>query len=182
MGVYAPSRLQLDFTKPIPATDYRMVIHSGAYTDTGKAEQEPDKCYEVNVIGTRNLLDAFDCPFVFISTEYAQNGRGVYARSKKLAEELVETHPHHLIIRVLFKTRPWTQETAYIDQYTRGDYLDVIAPLIVDAIESWDFSSKMLHVGTERKLLIDLARQTKPDVKPISVLDIKHVHVPIDYR
>jgi len=67
-----------------------------------------------------------------------------------------------------------------VDQFTTGDYVDVIAPLVAKEIENWDKKSKTIYVGTGRKTIFDLAKQTR-DVTPNSVDDITDVKLPKDY-
>ncbi len=38
------------------------------------------------------------------------------------------------------------------------------------------------YIGTGRKTMFELARRTKPDIKGISVDDIKGVKLPYDYQ
>jgi len=156
----------------------------GAYTLTTKAEEEDDKCFQTNTFGTFKMLQMYkDTPFVYISTEYANNPKGVYALSKYLGEEIVKTHPHHLIIRTSFKPTPYPFDVAYIDQFTQGDYVDVIAPLIAKKISKWNRkTSELCYVGTGRKTMYELAQRTKPDVKPnmVTDYDLKGV-IPHDY-
>lgn len=176
-----PSHQELDITKDIPVKKYDLVIHAAAYTNVEKAETDEINCFRVNVMGTLKLLKAYpSTPFVYISSEYAYKPVNFYSTTKAMAEELVELHPRHLIIRTLFKPRPWKYPKAFIDQYTMGDYVDVIAPLIEKTIEEWDGKNKMIYVGTGRKTIYSLARQTR-DVEPISVNDIKGVKIPNDY-
>lgn len=154
-----------DITKPFYTDDCDMIIHAAAYTETADAENNAWKCFNANVVGTQNLVDTyFDVPFVYISSEYAKNPLGVYAMSKAMGESVVKAHPHHLIIRTLFKPRPWPFEYAYSDQMTQGDYVDTIAKCIADVIKAWDGTSKTIYVGTGRKSMYDLAKQTKSDV------------------
>ncbi len=171
-----------DITKEFNKTKADLVIHAAAYTDTTKAEKEPDLCFKTNVEGTYNMVKKYkDVPFVYISTEYAKNPLGVYATTKFLGEEIVKTHPKHLIIRTLFKPRPWPFPMAYKDQYTQGDYTDVIAKLIADKIKNWDKkTSELCYIGTGRKTMLDLARKTKPDTMPNTVADyVKKTGAPI---
>lgn len=157
-----------DFTEPFQVTKgVSMVIHAGAFTDVSGAEKRPYECYLANVTGTFNLVQAYsNVPFVFISSEYAKNPLGVYALSKAMAERVVqENHSNHLIIRTLFKPRPWPFEMAYEDQFTQGDYLDIITRLIKEKIASWDQkTSELCYVGTGRKTMLELALRTKPNV------------------
>jgi len=183
------SKKDFDFTKPINKKQkYNLILHIGAYTNVRKAEFEGQKkCFMANVYGTFNLVQHYkDTPLIFVSTEYARNPIGVYALTKKLGEEIVKTHPNHLIIRTLFKPNPFPFPKAYKDQYTQGDYVDVIAKLLAERIKNWNKkTSKLEYLGTGRKTMFELAKRTRPDVKPNSVKDyIKEtgVSIPIDYE
>ena len=186
-GKYVGSK-DLDFTKKIEKGDYDLILHIGAYTDVKKAEfEESEKCFFVNTYGTFNLVQTYkNTPFIYISTEYAKDPISVYALTKKLGEEIVKTHPKYLIIRTLFKPNPFPFDKAYIDQYTQGDYVDVIAKLLAQRIKNWDKKTCGLeYLGTGRKTMFELAKKTKPDVQPNSVADyIKQTGIPIpkDYE
>jgi len=182
-------RENLDFTQPIKLEKkYDLILHVAAYTNVKAAESEGKKeCFMVNVYGTFNLVQHYkDTPFIFISTEYAHNPIGVYSLTKKLGEEIVATHPNHIVIRTLFKPNPFPFPRAYIDQYTQGDYVDVIAKLLAKRVAEWDRkTSAFEHLGTGRKTMFELAKRTRPDVKPNSVEDyIKATGVPTprDYK
>ena len=139
------------------------------------------KCFKINVFGTYNLLTHFkDKPFVFISSEHI-NSKGIYFQSKLIGELLVKNLARsYLIIRTLFKPNPWPFEYAFTDQMTQGDYVDVIAPLIAKTIRHWDGKSATVYVGTGRKSMFELAKRTRPDVKPNSVNDMS-LKRPKDY-
>jgi dTDP-4-dehydrorhamnose reductase len=90
-----------------------------------------------------------------------------YALSKLVAEEIARTADRCLVIRTSFRPRQWPYPTAFTDVYTSQDYIDVIAPMIAEAVlhlEQIPFDT--LHVATERKTIYDLARRRSPDVKP----------------
>lgn len=56
-----------------------VIIHCAAYTAVDKAEDDKERCYEVNVRGTKNLAEAakqVEAKFVYISTDYVFNGQG----------------------------------------------------------------------------------------------------------
>lgn len=179
-----PSHEELDITGTIVAKDYDLIVHCAAYTQVEKAEIDQWQCFNVNVQGTLNLLLAYPTtPFVFISSEYAKNPVNFYSVTKSLAEQLVTLHPNYLIIRTLFKPTPWKYDVAFKDQFTLGNYVDVIAPLIDKAIMEWDRTSKLIYIGHGgRKTMYELARETKPDVKPNSIHDVKTVKIPSDYK
>jgi len=180
-----PTHEQLDITEPIRKKKYDLIVHCAGYTNVTMSKQESKLCYDINVNGTKNLLKAYkDTPFVFISTEYAANPTNYYAETKQLAEREVVKHPHHLIIRTLFKPNVWPYKDAYIDQWTMGDTVDIIAELIIGEIILWNTGerkSKLMYIGTGRKRIFDIAVKSKPDVKPCSRKKILSVNIPEDY-
>ena len=180
---FRPTHEEFDITLIQTGPEADMVVHAAAYTNMEKAETDKWKCFRVNVNGTFSLLGAYpDTPFVYISTEYAKDPVNFYSLTKSLAEQLVMTHPNYLIIRTLFKPYPWPYEYAFIDKHTQGDYVDVIAPLIDEAIENWDRKTNdMIYVGTGRKTYYELAKRTKPRVKPNFIKDVS-INIPSDYE
>lgn len=175
-----PTHKEFDITN-FTDTNYDFIIHMAGYTDVDKAESERSKCFEINVLGTYQLLKHFpNKPFVFISTEHV-NEVGVYFQSKLIGELLVKNlAKNYLIIRTLFKVSPWPFEYAFADQMTQGDYVDVIAPLIAKKIKEWKGKPEVTYVGTGRKSMFELAKRTKSDVKPNSVNDLS-LKRPKDY-
>ena len=177
---YAPSHKEFDITKNIIFTSYDLIIHAAAYTDVQKAETEKLECFNTNVYGTLHLLNNFPkTPFVYISSDYAHKPVNFYSLTKSLAEQLVMTHPNYLIIRTLFKPNPYPFDKAFVDQYTQGDYVDVIAPLIAQEIINWNKKSKLIYIGTGRKTMYELALKTRA-VDGNSVKDMK-IKIPCDY-
>ena len=177
-----PSHLELDITKPIKTGEYDLIVHAAAYTDVQGAETDKRECFNVNVAGTLNLLLAYpNTPVVYISTEYAHKPVNFYSWTKKAAEELIQQQRNYLIIRTLFKATPWPFDKAFTDQFTGGDYVDVIAPMIDEAIMKWNRKGRnMIFVETGRKTIYELAKRTKPDVIGNSIKDMK-VPIPADY-
>lgn len=111
MEYYAPSLEELDITDPAAVLAILekycpdAVIHCAAYTAVDRAEEEPEKCWTVNVDGTRNIAEGckkIGAKLLYISTDYVFEGTGeqfyketdpvnpqnVYGASK-LAGELV---------------------------------------------------------------------------------------------
>lgn len=184
-----PAHNQLDITQQ-PSINwdvynyYDLIVHAAAYTDVQNAETDKLECFNINVTGTLNLLNTYpNSPFVFISSEYAHNPVNFYSLTKSLAEQLVTYHSApYLIIRTLFKPNPWPYKKAFKDQFTMGSYVDKIAPLIDKAIEEWDRKSKLIYIGYGgRKTMYELAKETRPDVIPNSIKDMK-VSIPSDYK
>lgn len=181
-----------DFIYQVPKGEYDLILHLGAYTDVQKAEKEIKKCFDTNVIGTYNLVEAYkDTPFIYISTEYANKPLGVYALSKQLGEEVVKTHSNYLILRTSFKPTPFPFPYAYEDQYTQGDYVDVIAEKLSTKVKNWLFNginhqNDIQYLGTGRKTMFEMAQRTRPDVLPNKVDEynakIGKILIPHDYQ
>jgi len=56
-----------------------VVVHCAAYTAVDKAETDREKCYAINVEGTRNIAEVckkLDAKMVYISTDYVFDGQG----------------------------------------------------------------------------------------------------------
>ena len=181
---FAPPRQGMDILKPYAWPEADMIIHAAAWTDVEGAEVNRNQCFEANVKGTLNLLNHYKAtPFVYISSEYAATPVNFYALTKSMAEQLVTYHEApYLIIRTLFKERPWKYPYAFRDKFTLGDYLDVIAEKVYREINEWDYKSKMIYVGTKRKTYYELALETNVKVLPNSIKDIKGVKIPPDYK
>lgn len=53
------------------------LIHSAAYTDVDGSEEDPERAYLINGIGTRNVVMAcqdVQCPIIYISSDYIFDG------------------------------------------------------------------------------------------------------------
>ncbi len=94
------------------------IIHCAAYTAVDKAEDDKELCYNVNVIGTRNVALAakkLDAKMIYISTDYVFEGTGtefyepdrekapqsVYGETKSLGEdEVTKLLEKYFIVRI----------------------------------------------------------------------------------
>lgn len=183
LDCFAPSSQLVDITEPseIWSQDFDTIIHCAGYTNVVKAETDRQKCFEINVHGTKNLLDAYpDKKFIYISSEYAHDPVNFYGWTKKWAENLVISHSNYLIIRTSFVESPFPYERAFEDQFTQGDYVELIAPMI--AAEVLRGSRGLKYLGTGRKTVLELARRSKPTIKGASIYGIEGVLLPHDYR
>jgi len=94
-----------------------VIFHCAAWTAVDKAEDNYDKVYDVNVNGTRNLVNASNdvgAKIVYLSTDYVFDGtkdgiyevddkvnpKSVYGETKYLGEEEVKKNPKHFITRI----------------------------------------------------------------------------------
>lgn len=94
-----------------------VIFHCAAWTAVDKAEDAEDACYNVNVVGTKNIVDAsieVDATIIYMSTDYVFDGtkeglyteedkvnpKSVYGKTKFLGEEEVRRNPKHFITRI----------------------------------------------------------------------------------
>jgi len=89
----------------------------------------------------------------------------------------VKTYSNSLIIRTSFCEQVFPYEKAFIDQYTSRDYIDVIAPMILSTAVS--NKKGVVHIGTHRKTVYDLAQRRSPLVGKIRRSDVSF-NVPRD--
>lgn len=126
-----------------------------------------------NVIGASNVSDnclMLNTRLVYISTDYVypcEIGNyeetdyllpfNDYAWSKLGGECAVRLVPNHLIIRTSFGSSKFPYEVAYNNKWTSKDYVDIIAPMILQAAQS-DLQG-VVNIGTEKKTIFDYASQ-----------------------
>src|SRR5699024_6321351 len=65
-----------------------VIFHCAAWTAVDKAENMSDACYNVNVVGTKNVVDAsleVDATIIYMSTDYVFDGtkEGLYTEEDK---------------------------------------------------------------------------------------------------
>ena len=121
--ILAPTRVDLDITNEDAVKkmirDYRpsVIFHCAAYTAVDKAEEEQEKCYQVNVLGTKYLTEAakeVGAKIIYISTDYVFDGTkeglyqvedkvnpvNYYGKTKYLGENFVRAYDNHIIVRI----------------------------------------------------------------------------------
>lgn len=120
---YAPTTSEMDITnkeevlRVISEFAPDVIFHCAAYTAVDKAEEEKERCYDVNVNGTKNITDAannINAKVVYISTDYVFDGakEGIYeiedktspinyyGYTKLCGEEIIKTLNDYLIVRI----------------------------------------------------------------------------------
>lgn len=198
---YAPRRDIYDLVKDNPSEnsawrnaffeEIELIVHCAAFTDLNRAEKEKQLCYDTNVIGTRNLA-SLGIPMLYISTSYVFDGqKGNYDEQDypspqnfysltKLLGEYESRRTRSVVIRCLFKPYPFEHDRACTDQWTSGMYVSEMAKEIALAVTIFDKLPETVHIGATRKSTFEFARESRPDVKPISIGDIKSVRLPQD--
>lgn len=121
--ILAPTRVDLDITNEDAVKkmirEYRpsVIFHCAAYTAVDKAEDEKEKCYQVNVLGTKYLTEAakeVGAKIIYISTDYVFDGTkeglyqiedkvnpvNYYGKTKYLGENFIREYDNHIIVRI----------------------------------------------------------------------------------
>ena len=121
--IMAPRASEVDITNRDKVmeviNEYRpdVIFHCAAWTAVDKAEEMEQECYNVNVVGTKNITDAsigVGAKILYMSTDYVFDGKkdgiyteedkvnpmSVYGRTKYLGEEEVRRNPNHYITRI----------------------------------------------------------------------------------
>lgn len=138
-----------------------------------------------NIIGASNVAKACLIAgkrLVYISSDYVYPGTSGnyketdpispvnnYAWSKLGGECAVRMVENHLIIRTSFGASEFPHKQAYNNMWTSKDYVDVIAPMILQASKSG--LTGIINIGTEKKTMLNYARRRNPDVKAKPLTD-----------
>jgi dTDP-4-dehydrorhamnose reductase/SAM-dependent methyltransferase len=192
--ILAPSRAELDITDHYAVTAYIVshhpdtIIHAAAITNNRDVEEDPTEAVEVNVIGTANIVMAClksRTRLVYLSTDYVYRGdKGAYSEDDEIdpfnlyawtklgGEASVRAVPNHLIIRTSFGAQEFDYPAAFTDKWTSKDYVDVIAPQVLEAAKSP--LTGTLNIGSERRSMHDYAKSRNPDVEAIEMSESAH--------
>jgi len=177
----------IDFTSPGSYTHllkgYKTVINCIAYTNTYSDERT--KHWDVNYKAVADLVlfcNLNQIKVIHISTDH------IYANSpSKASEDTVPQHlgtwygytkllgdahvqmasNNYLVIRESHKPYPFPYKQAWYNQITNGDYVNVIASLIIKLVNNG--VSGVYNVGTEGKTWYALTREefgTIPSLTP----------------
>jgi len=158
-------------------------IHAAAFTSPPRCDEHPMLALETNIIGTGNAVlsaEEHGVRLVYISTDYVFKGdsgmyleddellpQNLYAWSKLGGECAVRASANALIIRTSFSPDEFPYDAAFVDQYTSRDSVSVIAGLILQVVSA-DVKEQIIHVGTDRKSVKELALKLgKEDVKDL---------------
>ena len=195
----APSRSELDITDRYAVSAYVVshnpdtIIHAAAMTDNRGIENDPSEAVEVNIKGTANIVLAClkrRTRLVYLSTDYIYRGDegnysendeiepfNLYAWTKLGGESSVRAVSNHLIIRASFGAAKFDYDVAFKDKWSSKDYVDVIAPQVLEAARSP--LTGVLNIGSERRSVYEYARLRNPDVKAVPLGGLSH-ESPVD--
>jgi dTDP-4-dehydrorhamnose reductase len=174
------------------------VIHTAAITKVRKCEEDKQLTWNVNVEGTKNLIDEIihlklDINFVYVSTACVFDGHSemyteesipypenFYSLTKLLGEFEVNRLQNATIIRTNFVPRKtWPYEKAFTDRFGTYLFADQVANGINEIIN--DKLTGIVHVVGDKKISIfELAKMTTPQIEPMTMKDYSGPPVTID--
>lgn len=182
-----PTRQEVDVTDYEQVSRYitdnkiQSVIHCAAFTDVKESEQNIEKCIDVNIHGTCNILKSCiknDIRMVYISTDHVFDGKkgdyieedlinpiGVYAKSKAAAEVACRMYKKCLIIRTSFYGHNFPYDKAFIDQWSTKDYVDIMAPKILDLCLSERIG--IHHCFSKKRTTYEIAKERSDKIQKI---------------
>ncbi len=124
------------------------VFHTAALTNVDACEREENKAWDINVVGTDNLVHAcqsFPCKFIHLSTDYIYNGKNgpydendqpdplsIYGKTKLESEKIVRNRlDDYLIVRtmILYGYFPGVRKnfvTWLIEELEKGKELRIV--------------------------------------------------------
>jgi len=166
-----------------------LVVHLAALTDVNMGDWSKQSFYEVNAIGTKNVAK-HSKKILYWSTEYVFDGtRGYYNEldypnpvnfyglSKLLGEKEVLAVGGK-VIRTAMKPKPYKHPVVPEGMYSSGGYIDDMVKEYTLAIENYEQLPSLVHIGLKRRLLFDLASETR-QVNYCSI-DSLPVRLPVD--
>lgn len=134
-------------------------------------DNTPIEAINVNIIGAANAAKyciKHNKRLVYISTDYVYPGitgnykeadplfpENKYAWTKLGGEAATELVSNHLIIRTSFGAKIFPYPVAYSNLYTSRDYVDTIAPMILNIAKSSLCGT--VNVGTTKKSMAEFA-------------------------
>jgi dTDP-4-dehydrorhamnose reductase len=146
------------------------VVHAAAIPDLDVCEAEPKLAFQVNVEGTRNVVEAareLGAMVAHISTDaifdgekripYTEtdtpNPQTVYGRTKLQAEEIVRTMQEHFVFRVPVLFGPGKENFVNkgLEKLAKGEEYEVASDQMGGALYTLDGARKMMEVMEARR-------------------------------
>lgn len=190
-----PSHKELDICNKenivnfLKKNDIDLVIHTAAITNVRLCEENKELAMDVNVNGTRNLVESIlelrpTIKFIYISTACVFDGHtgmyteesipypeNFYSLTKLLGEYEVKRIKNYLIVRTNFVSRkPWPYPKAFTDRFGTYLFSDVVAEGIKDIVK--ENLTGVIHIVGDKKLsMFELAKLTTPSIESMTIND-----------
>jgi len=174
------------------------VIHCAAFTSVRGCEENKSKTMEINIQGTKNLVNELknsnpSGKFVYISTACVFDGNSgmydetsipypenFYSLTKLLGEYVVNQLENSLIIRTNFVGRKkWLYPKAFTDRFGTYLFSDQVAQGIFD-VYNVDLNGIVHVVGDKKISMYELAKLSTPDIQPMTMSDYTGPRLTVD--
>ena len=188
----SPSHEEVDIINSSQVKDYiekikpSIIIHSAALVGAKECEEDKEKAYQTNVLGTYNLAKIClknKIKLVYISTDSIFDGEkgdyteedipnpiNYYSLTKLLAESFVKMLDSYIIIRTSFmpsNSFPYTK--VFTDQYTCRMKADDLAKEIILAVNH-NFEG-IINIAGEKDTLYNIVKKVNPNIGKITRLE-----------
>ncbi|MFA5095616.1 MAG: NAD-dependent epimerase/dehydratase family protein [Candidatus Paceibacterota bacterium] len=197
-----PSSAELNILKDKSILSYfsnhkiNTVIHLAAIASIPLCEEKKEEAYEMNVNGTRRMLDVSKksgvkhfiylntaCIFPGIDDEIMEDEDGIpypkhyYGLTKYIAEEIAKTYNSEdmmvTTVRTNFTSMPWEHPRAFTDRYGTYLFAQGVAKGLKDIIEEKP-KHPIIHICGDKKIsMYDYAIAGGSKVEPMTLKDYK---------
>ena len=206
-NVLKPTHKELDITDRQSVFNYFQihsdidtVIHTAALTGIRECEMKKEMAMNVNVRGTKNIVDAIQennkkISLNYISTACVFDGHNemyneksipypenFYALTKLLGEYEIKKVAKYLIIRTNFVGKnKWPYSKAFEDRFGTYLFAEDVAKGILE-VHNEQLQEIVHIVGNKKMSMLDLARITTPEIKSMTMKDYSGPRLTIDMR
>jgi len=188
-----PSHSDLDITNNEMVFDYfsknefDSIIHTAAMTSVRQCESEKKLCWNSNVVGTKNLVDATtefrsNSKFIYLSTACVFDGHdgmykessipspeNFYALTKLIGEQQIKNLKNYLIIRTNFVGKQkWMYPKAFTDRFGTYLFAENVASGIKEIFDT-NIEGTIHIVGDKKLSMYDLAKITTASIQPMTI-------------
>ncbi len=170
------------------------VIHLAAFTGIPPCENDPEKAYDVNVEGTRRILESAKSHgvrhFIYMSTACVFPGtdggrmededsipypKHFYGLSKLMGEEITKSYNspemQTTVARTNFTTMPWEYPKAFTDRFGTYLFAQGVAKGLKDLVV-YRPKNQVIHVCGDRKIsMYEYAKAGGSKVEPMTMAD-----------
>jgi len=201
-----PTRTELDLTDRNAVHTFverhrpTLVIHAGALTGVKECEENKERAWATNVLGTDSLVEAIEhfspkCYFVYVSTACVfQGDRGMYVEddlpypknfyslTKLLGEFVIRDSglKNWLIVRTNFvPTEKWRYPGAFVDRFGTYLFAEDVATGISEVVR--EQLRGIVHIVGDKKMsMYELAKMTTDDILPMTMQEYTGPPLTID--
>jgi len=188
----SPSHKEVDIINFNQIKDYikkikpSIIIHSAALVGAKECEEDKEKAYQTNVLGTYNLAKTClknKIKLIYISTDTIFDGKkgnykeedipnplNYYSLTKLLAESFTKMLDSYLIIRTSFMPQnSFPYAKAFTDQYTCRMNANDLAKEIILAVNH--NLEGIINIAGERNILYNIVKKVNPNIGKITRLE-----------